>query len=272
MKKILISAIAIIACVIVCGTSADAQVPMQEKKAPIGMSVGLKSNHLWRGYEVSQGAAFTGDMYISTWDESFKFGLWSGYAFNGNWKELDYYASYTVGGFSVAIWDIFNFSPEVYSDPRSFRIFNYNARTTGHFVDLSLSYRLPGSFPLGISVATVIFGRDRSADYLNGTMIDNELQRYSTYITLDYPILRSSMVNLDISCSGALALQNGKDAAGNTLKSHFYGNTQGIVNVSLTASRTFDIGDYKLPVSLLCMWNPQANTGNMQVAFTLLQF
>lgn len=270
MKKVLTLVIAITMFVI-CGTTVSGQtVPMEEKKVPIGMSVGLKSNHLWRGMEVSSGAALTGDLFISTWDESFKFGFWGGYAFNGNWKEFDYYLSYNIAGFSIAVWDIYNFSPGATYDNEN--IFNYKARGTGHFVDVSLGYRFPDAFPLGINIATVVFGRDRGPKLINGVMEPNEHQRYSTYITLDYPILRSNLVNLDIACSGAFALSPAKDASDNTIRENFYGKTNGIVNVALTASRTFELGKYQLPTSIMCMWNPMSGYANMQIAVTLLQF
>ncbi len=54
--------------------------------------------------------------------------------FTGDYKEFDYYVSYSVAGFTFAVWDIFNYSPEL---PFSKDIFNYNKYSTSHFLDFT---------------------------------------------------------------------------------------------------------------------------------------
>ena len=90
------------------------------------------------------------------------------------------------------------------------------------------------------------------------------LFRSSTYVSLDCPVLRHHVVNLDFGIAGAFAL----DKYSGT-KANFYGDTAGIVNVNMTASKVLNIGKFKLPVSAMAMWNPMQNIANIQVAFDL---
>lgn len=229
---------------------------------PIEGSVQLKNMHLWRGQEVTDEVTLGTDIYFTNTKKNFKFGLWGGAGINGNFKEIDYYVSYKTGGFTFALWDIYNFSPGAAYNNR--QVFNYSARETGHFVDLSVLYQLPEKLPLKVYWATVIFGRDR------GPM--NERNRYSTFVELTYPILRHQTVDLNAGIGGAFALSRGKDIAGKKTDAHFYGKSEGIVSLSLTAMKTIDLCGYKLPVSATAMWNPEKNYANIQVALNLLSF
>lgn len=224
------------------------------KYTPVDFSLQLKNMHLWRGLQVTNTALAAVDLNLKDKSKSFTVGVWGGAGFTGDYKEFDYYVSYEKSGFKIALWDIYNFSKgATYNNEE---IFNYSARETGHFIDLSVSYRFQGGFPLNVSWATVIFGRDRGAS--------NEKNLYSTYVSMDYPILRHDVVNLDLGIAGAFALspEDGTDA-------HFYSKDAGIVSVNLTASKDIKIGSYTLPVSVMGMWNPANNEGNLQIALNI---
>lgn len=227
---------------------------------PIGGAVQFKSMHLWRGQEVTDEATLATDIYYTNKKQDFKFGLWGGAGVNGNFKEIDYYINYSIKGFTFALWDIYNFSPGANYNNR--QAFNYSARKTGHFVDLSVVYQFQQNFPLKIYWATVIFGRDR------GEL--NEKNRYSTFVELCYPMLRNNVVNLDIGIGGAFAMSKGKNISGEKTDAHFYGDSPGIVSINLTVSKTLELWGYKLPVSITPMWNPENNYANIQIALNLI--
>lgn len=225
----------------------------------IGGSVDVRSMHLWRGLEVSDEAYLATDVHFKTKDDAFRFGLWGGAGFNGNFKEFDYYTSYSVKGLTFAFWDVYNFSPDAtYNNKEAF---NYKARETGHYFDLSVAYQFQKKFPLRIFWSTLIFGRDR------GPL--NEKNRYSTFIELDYPVIDTNGFRLDASIGGAFALDQGKDADGHTSRANFYGKTAGIVDIRLRLQKDFHIAGYKLPVYVMPMWNPQGDNMNMQFGVTL---
>jgi len=229
---------------------------------PIGGTLQFKNMHLWRGQEVTDEATLATDIYYINKKQNFRFGLWGGAGVNGTFKEIDYYLSYNTGGFTFALWDIYNFSKgAAYNNEQAF---NYNARETGHFIDLSVAYQFQQKFPLKIYWATVLFGRDRGAL--------NEKNRYSTFVELSYPVLRNNIVDLDLGMGGAFALSQGKDLSGKKTDAHFYGNSAGIVSINLTASKNLDLWGYKLPVSVTSLWNPEKNYANIQVAINLISF
>ncbi|ERI84755.1 hypothetical protein HMPREF1981_02231 [Bacteroides pyogenes F0041] len=221
---------------------------------PLDFSLQIKNMHLWRGYQVTTSAMGGVDIHLTDKSQRFTFGLWGGASFNSDFKEFDYYASFQQGGFSIAVWDIYNFSPGATYNNR--QVFNYNARETGHFVDVALSYQFQHDFPLKITWATIVFGRDRG--------VKNEKNLYSTYVSLDYPVVRNKIVDLDLGIAGAFALnkESGSDA-------NFYADNPGIVNVNMTVSKKLKLGNYVLPVSAMAMWNPARNEANIQVAFNL---
>ncbi len=230
----------------------------QDKDAykPVDFSLQLKNMHLWRGLQVTNTALSAVDLNLKDKSNSFTVGLWGGAGFNGDYKEFDYYMSYAKGGFKVALWDIYNFSKG--ATYNNHQVFNYSARETGHFIDLSVAYRFQGKFPLNVSWATVIFGRDRGAL--------NEKNLYSTYVSMDYPVLRGKEVDVDLGIAGAFALkpEKGTDA-------HFYAKDAGIVSVNVTASKKLQLGSYTLPVSVMGMWNPANNEANLQIALDIFQ-
>lgn len=219
-------------------------------KDHIGGSIELSSMHLWRGQEVSDEVNLVTDVYFKTKGDAFRAGLWGGAGVNGNYKEFDYYASYTVKGLTFAVWDIYNFSPDATYNNR--QAFNYKARETGHFIDVSVAYQMPKSFPLKIYYSTIVFGRDR------GPLNDNN--KYSTFIQLDYPLLSYEGFSLNTSVAGAFSYKT---------KANFYGDTGGIVDIRLRLAKDITIAGYKLPIYVMPMWNPQASKMNMQFGVTL---
>lgn len=225
----------------------------------IGGTIDVRTMHLWRGIEVSDEVNLAADVYFKTKKENFKIGIWGGAGVNGNFKELDYYLSYALKGFTFSLWDVYNFSPHAtYNNKEAF---NYKAHETGHYVDLSVSYQFSQKLPLRIFWSTLIFGRDR------GPL--NEKNRYSTFVQLSYPIIDTKGFHLSASIAGAFALDQGKDSLGITSRANFYGKTAGIVDINLRLQKDFYIAGYKLPVYVMPMWNPQGNNMNLQFGVTL---
>jgi len=221
---------------------------------PVDFSLQLKNMHLWRGLQVTNTALGAVDLNLKDKSGAFTIGLWGGAGFTGEYKEFDYYMSFEKRGFKIALWDIYNFSKGApYNNEEAF---NYKAHETGHFIDLSVAYRFQGSFPLNVSWATIFFGRDRDAE--------NTKNRYSTYVSMDYPMLRGKVVDVDLGVAGAFALSPKKGTDAN-----FYSDDAGIVNINITASKNIHLGSYTLPVSVMGMFNPANNEANLQIALNI---
>ncbi len=219
-------------------------------------SANIQTNHLWRGGEVADGVVVTTDVATTLLGENFRLGVWGGMNTQGSYKEFNYYATYTLGGLSLALWDTYNFSDFATYNNEEF--FNYDAATTGRFLDATVAYCFGETFPLKLSWSTVIFGRDRISD--------NSANRYSTFCYAEYPLYNRDLWRLDVGLGGAFAINPCGESA------NFYGEQSGVVHVSMAISRDLVLGDYHIPITVTTMWNPQSDQAYLQLAARLFSF
>lgn len=220
---------------------------------------GLETSHLWRGLEVAKGLTFNNEFAISDNNNHFRLGAWGGMQIDGDYKEADIYASYTAGGFNIAVWDIYNFSDGIYANDKQYRYFNYDAHTTGHFLDAAVSYNFAQhGFPLTLTWSTVLAGRDRGA--LNKQNI------YSSWVQAAYTFYEDDTWKVDASVAGMFALNNYDENDGAT----FYGKSAGVNDIRLSCTYKLKIAKHDFPITSQMMWNPEANKGYFRVAVNLL--
>lgn len=262
----------------------SAQITVEDKPCPVDLKVEVKNAHIWRGLDVTHNALIDADLRITDKSKTVAFGIWGATTFTQDFREFDYYAGFYKGGFTLEVWDIFNFSDKNRFDPVTNtgynvdKAFDYDAHTTGHFVDVRLSYEISKQFPLTLKWNTVVFGRDRariSYEDPNEPGVYKQKYskgRYSTYVEVEYPILRCDVVDVKVAVGGAFAIQEAK-IDGEKIKGNFYGDTDGIVNASLALSKKFKITEkYTLPVTATAVWNPQASKTYLELAATVAQF
>lgn len=231
----------------------------QEKEKPrVDFTANLQTNHLWRGLVISDKPITAVYTAINLDKEGvFKVGTWGGMAMANReggqtqYKEVDYFVQYSKNGLTVALWDLFNDVNDRYGKG----IWNYNARQSGHILDLRTSYYLGKELPLTIEADVFLFGMvDREND--------NTKQRYSTYVQAAYDIdagreaTVSPFVGVGFSLSG---------------ETHIYGkNKFDLVNVGFTTKKTFKLSEsYSIPVSVTSMWNPSLKHTRVQLAATV---
>ena len=211
----------------------------------------LKNMHLWKGLHVTDAPMTAVDLNYTSKNGFFKAGVWGGRGFNGDYTEFDYYVSFMHKGWSLAIWDINN-----YSDFPDAKIFDYDRSTTSHFVDVTLAYQFQ-KVPLKLSWSTIVQGRDT---FIND---DGQLRNaYSNYVEASYVILDKSNWSLSGLVRGSWSFA--------PQEAHFYGDEPGITNVGFIYNRDLNIFDkFTLPVSATASWNPVQDYGAIQVAFNL---
>lgn len=225
--------------------------------AQLHLKANIQNNHLWRGMEVADGIVLLTDLSCSVLNDHVVLGLWGGCNSQGSYKEFNHYLSLKNKGWSLSLWDTYNFSPGATYNNHQY--WNYSAHSTGRFLDATLAYASANaSFPLTLSWSTVIFGRDRSSD--------NTHQKYSTFLYAEYPIYRKDEWNVQIGAGAAFALNSAGE------ESHFYGTGAGIVHASLQVSRNLQLGRYSLPVYARCMWNPQSELSYFQLGIEAIHF
>lgn len=226
------------------------------------LKANLQNMHLWRGMEVTDGCVLTTDLSVTDRKGHFRAGLWGGTNTDGSYKEFNNYLSYTYNRFSVAVWDTYNFSPG--ADYNNKEFFNYKARETGRFIDATLSYTFSKRFPLYVSWSTILYGRDR--DGLNAQ------NRYSTFVYADYPVFSREQWEVRPGIGGAFAFAPGKDRDGADTSANFYGDTAGIVHVSLSTTYRLTAFKHEFPLTVMALWNPQSNKGYFQLGIQLFSF
>lgn len=225
----------------------------QTEYQPVDFTVQLKSMHLDRGFAVT-GAPMIGiDLHYRSENKKMKAGVWGGTGTTGTYREFDHYLTYQNHGFKVELWDINNFSDKI---PNNKKFFNYNARETGHLIDLKLSYKYSEKFPLTVLSSTMIYGWDRGKR--------NKQNLYSTYLQLTYGFINKGSVAVDIFAAGVFALNPEKGSSAN-----LYLPKSNLVNLGVTVFKTLKVADFDLMISATPAWNPGLEQGNIQLALHL---
>ena len=247
-------------------TAVNVHTAVQAQERPkvqdiVDFGLEIANNHLWRGIEVSDGLVMCADLSIHDKAEYFKLGLWSGTNTSGNYKEFNFFGEVKFGGWKLALWDTYNFSPGADYNNREF--FNYSARTTGRFLDCILTYSFAQStpqFPLTLSWSTILFGRDRWSD--------NSSNRYSCYVMAEYPLFSSDAWSFDVGVGGTFTLSDKKGDS-----STFYSDKAGLVHLQLRAEHRLQITkNYSLPVFACAVFNPVMDRAFLQIGARVFSF
>jgi hypothetical protein len=216
----------------------------QEKNAVSAkVSAELVSSYIWRGspsFSTINGQPVLAPNIQPTLGVLFgglEIGAWGSTDFTGSYQEMDLYASYTIKGLTATVSDYF-WSSDWATKP----YFLYKNETTGHIVEGMLSYQ-PEKVPIRLTVATMLYGADKSAD-------DQSKNNYSTYFELGYTF---NIQDYDFNAVVGMTPADGFYGDG-------YGNITGfgIVNIGLTGSKKIKISE-KLETTIRSslVFNPQ---------------
>ncbi|SUB77335.1 hypothetical protein [Porphyromonas macacae] len=246
-----------------CCIPSYAQDSLSDKGAGqyLDLRLDVANNHLWRGIEVSDGLVMLASVAVHDKSERFKLGVWGGSNTSGQYKEFNFFGELNLGAFGISLWDIYNFSPGAGYNNREF--FNYNARTTGRFLDCNLSCDLGKTgigLPLTLQWSTILFGRDRGAD--------NSGNRYSSYVYAEYLLLRSQGWRADLGVGGAFTLASKQGDS-----STFYSDKPGIIHIQLRVEHDIRISStYTFPVFARAVFNPVMDRAFLQIGARVLSF
>lgn len=227
----------------------------------VDFNLEIANNHLWRGIEVSDGLVMCADLAIHDKGNHFKAGIWSGTNISGDYKELNFFGEVKAGGWKLALWDTYNFSPGADYNNREF--FNYSARSTGRFLDCILTYDISHDapcLPLTVSWSTILFGRDRWGD--------NSANRYSCYVSAAYQLYSNALWSFDAGIGGTFTLANKP-----TDNSTFYSDKAGLIHIELRAERRLRLTkNHTLPVFACVVFNPLMDRAFFQIGAKILSF
>ena len=248
-KNLVITSIALTGCI---GVQAQSQ-----EGGEWDLGFGLKTNHLWHGFIVTDGVMTAASLEYKTQDKKTTFGLWGGGSFNGEFKEFTYYVSHKfTDNFYVEVVNHGNHSsiPDGEVD-----IFDYSSdpSKTGNFTDIGVGYTFEGSTPISVYYSVIVQGIDKFKDEDTGK---NE-RAYTNYIEVSAPVWKG------VDGDSVKAFVGG--AFSPVQKQNFYSDNANINNVGFTYSKELTVLGATLPVSATAMWNPALNNGALQVAVDL---
>jgi hypothetical protein len=221
----------------------------EEKKVEFDVTMSLKNQHYWRGGPIGFSPMVSSQISMKT-KSGFEVGSWNGFGFDGVFKDVDTYVSWSKKGFTVALWDVYNFTSPTsgYADPATFptKYFDYDAKSTRHFLDLSVGYDFK-KIPLSFFLATIVYGRDRAMDETKDmvggkyTGTRSGENRYSTYSKVAYTV-KTSKADFTPYVSYGFVLNNVDNTSFWGKKDHGFTEIGCNVSKSLKITDTWNIG------------------------------
>lgn len=225
-------------------------VPETKAQSKIGIALGadIVSSYVWRGSRVA-GASV--QPYVSASISKFSLGAWGSsdispdFSSSKGYKEVDFYASYSVADLKFTITDYW------WDGNEAFRYFSSPASGySGHMLEGSFAYTLPCLFPLTLSWNTFFLGK--------GNKKENGKNSFSTYVEAAYPF---TVKAVDLKAGVGFS----------PWESTIYG-TSGFefTNIMLGASKHVKITDsFSLPLFANIITNPSTEDINFVFGITI---
>ena len=232
----------VISFVLLSITMAFSQETKKESKDTLTIGADLMSRYIFRGTDIGHGSpSIQPNLEYSR--GKFAIGLWGAYSINiTESQESDIYATYNVT-------DAISFTLTDYyfpTDDGNYKYFDYKKLSTGHLLEANISYSGTEKLPLTAMLATNFYGSDAIRKFKDGT--PKGIQ-YSTYAELGY-----SLKWFDAFIG--FNLTDPDESLGET---GFYGDSFGVVNLGITATKNVKITkSFDLPLTFSLITNPQA--------------
>ena len=198
------------------------QVEKDTAKISVDVEADLVSSYVWRGI-YQTGVSVQPALSLSAYGATL--GAWGSTDFSTFAKELDFYISYEIGGFSVSVTDYW-WSGEGES---------FFKERSGHYFEAGLSYTFPEKFPLSIGINTMFLG--------DGDKDEEGKQRYSTYISASYPFPIG-----DTECEVGIGVSPWEG---------LYSDKFNVATISAKAAKKLKLSsEYSLPVFVEAIFSP----------------
>lgn len=202
---------------------ATVSVAAQEGALKGSISADVVSSYVWRGATASAAPNIQPTASLN-W-KNFTMGVWGSFDLQGEYKEVDFFLTYSLKDLSLTLTD--------YNWGFQEKYFMYKKARTEHILEAALSYGGSEAFPLKMTVATMFYGQDKKP-------ADPSKNAYSTYAEFSYAI-------------GSVT-----PFVGATFDEGMYGTGAGVVNVGVTATKEVKISsDYSLPLFCTFAVNPR---------------
>lgn len=232
--------------------------------------VHIKNMHLWHGFVVNSGAMIATNLEFNSRDKKYTFGVWGGASFAGtdvvnkttgenvsaNYKEFSIYTAYRFSDkFFIEAVSHNNYTG-VEERGDTLHYWSYDITQGYNFVDVNFGYNITPNTLLYL--ATIIGGG--SGDY--ETKSDGSTENsWTHYFEVKSKVWEKEEASLSLFAGGAWSFLTDKT---------FYTKGQGnLINVGATLNKKVNLGNFKLPVEVTAMWNPEQEKTVLQVDFTI---
>lgn len=215
---------------LLCHNTAIAQ---EAEKSSLNIGSDIYNRYVWRGLDFGSAPNIQPSLEYAH-KSGFTIGCWGAFNTIGTYNEIDLYLSYQFRGFNLTFTDYF--FPVSAIPTNSFeKYFNYKNSTTGHLYETSIEWEGTDNFPLSVLAGSFIYGSDKNSE---------GKQNYSAYGEIGYSF-KTKVGDIE-------------PFMGFTPAKGLYGNTMGVINMGVSASRIIKITDhFDLPVTTSLVINPQ---------------
>lgn len=256
MKRINKVLIIIISCLI---SITNIQAQRDSSKTKISLSTDIMNRYVWRGASLSTAPIIQPSLNFQV--NNFTIGAFGSYSINRqDLSETDLFVSYSFMEelFSLTVTDYFFPAQSIPNN----KYFNYSKNETGHIFEGAISFNGIKNIPFFLMIATNFYGADAkkiNSESTSSKFNQSDGNQFSTYIELGYSfIINDTELNTFLGFN----LNKPKEANSETGyigETGFYGNTMGVVNLGLTASKYITISKkYSLPIQTSLIINPMA--------------
>ncbi|HAN19178.1 MAG: hypothetical protein A2X13_09750 [Bacteroidetes bacterium GWC2_33_15] len=217
---------------------------LEDNHKPVNLNcqIDIMSQHLWRGYTMSNLPTFEPSFEIRVKDVTS--GVWAAQSIDGKYSELDIYLKYSYKNISIGIFDYY--CPPTFKQVSGF--FDYNQGSTKHTLDFHLYYNGTEKLPFKFLLATMVYGDDINPE--------TNKNYFSTYAEIGYEqYIQNIKVNYILGI--------------NPYKS-YYGESSGIINTGIKVIGNLSFsGKKSIPVQSSILVNPMNDSVYLAMGFTL---
>lgn len=200
-----------------------------DEKSDFNTSIGIVNRFVWRGIFLDSKPNIQPALTYTK--SGFTVGAWGSYNLTAGYAQTNFFANYTVKGFTLQVMDHY-----IGRDTVNINYFDYGKTTTNHVFESSLKYTYK---KFSFLASTFFYGNDRNAD---------DESNFSSYAEIGYNL---PVKNTTFDFFVGTALNEG-----------IYANKFAVVSAGLKMSRTIKINDkFTLPVGFTIVSNP--DTENM---------
>ncbi|QWX84512.1 hypothetical protein H0I23_02360 [Cellulophaga sp. HaHaR_3_176] len=230
----------------------------------------IKNMHTWHGFVVHPGAVFATSLEYKTRDHKFTFGFWGGASLtsvdvvnkntgenvNASYKEFSIYSLYRFSDkFFIEAVSHNNYTG-VEERGDELHYWSYDKTQGYNFVDLNFGYNISDNTLLYL--ATILGGGSGDFEVQDDGTFKNS---WTHYFEVKSKVWEKDDYQLSLFAGGAWSFF--------TDKTFYTQNSANVINVGMTLGRNINFGDYKMPVEVTAMWNPEEERTVLQLDITL---